>query len=167
MRAEIHQIYDKIFKRIFSLSNAAIICLINGLFGTSYPSDSTVEFLRTEYTTLNLTGKFADVYLVIGGLYHYHLEAQTDYNEHIIVRVFEYGFYHAIGTADNDMELTFPEPVVIYLKGENIPETSTITIHFGTQGDFVYQVQNFILSKQSLEELNQKKLIVQKYLRLN
>ncbi len=158
---EVHQIYDKVFKRIMSLSNLAIINLINGLFGTNHPLDSTVELPRSEFTTVMLKGRFADVLIVIGGIYHYHLEAQTDYHEHIIVRVFEYGFYHAMETATDDTVLKFPEPVVIYLKGDHdIPETSSIFIDFGKQGRFEYKVENYIYAKHDVRELNRKKMIV-------
>ena len=34
---EIYQLYDKAFKRILTLSDKAVINLINGLFGTDYP----------------------------------------------------------------------------------------------------------------------------------
>lgn len=45
---EIHKIYDKIFKRIFALSNLVIINLINGLFGTNYPLDSDITYPNKE-----------------------------------------------------------------------------------------------------------------------
>lgn len=34
---EINQIFDRIFKRIFTFSDMAITNLINGLFGTNHP----------------------------------------------------------------------------------------------------------------------------------
>lgn len=36
---KIHQIYDKIFKKILTLSEISVINLINGLFDTDYPTD--------------------------------------------------------------------------------------------------------------------------------
>ena len=44
MEEQIYQIYDRIFKRIFTLSNLAIVNMINGLFYTNYPPDSTVTY---------------------------------------------------------------------------------------------------------------------------
>lgn len=40
MEKKIHQIYDKVFKKILTLSEISVINLINGLFGTDYPTDS-------------------------------------------------------------------------------------------------------------------------------
>ena len=46
---EIHQIYDKAFKRILTLSDKAVINLINGLFGTDYPTNSKITYNWTEH----------------------------------------------------------------------------------------------------------------------
>ena len=108
----IYQIYDRIFKRIFNLSNLSIINLINGLFGTNYPSDSTVEYLNKEFVNRHMEKRFADVLLLIQGIL-YHLEAQMIFDGSIVVRVFEYGFQHAISNRKDDNVLYFPEPIVI------------------------------------------------------
>lgn len=42
MGQEIHQIYDKIFKKILTLSSRVVVNLINGLFDTNYPPDSSI-----------------------------------------------------------------------------------------------------------------------------
>lgn len=44
MTTTIYQIYDKIFKKILTLSSTAVINLINGLFQTNYPTDSTIKY---------------------------------------------------------------------------------------------------------------------------
>lgn len=49
MEQEIYQIYDKIFKKILTLSGKAVINLINGLFDTNYPTDSKVQYHWTEF----------------------------------------------------------------------------------------------------------------------
>ena len=49
------QIYDRIFKRIFSLSDTAIINLINGLFHEHFPPDSNVSYPNKEYALLSKT----------------------------------------------------------------------------------------------------------------
>ena len=60
----IYQIYDRIFKRIFSLSNLAIINLINGLFGTNHPLDSEVIYPNKEFVSVRLDKRIADVLLM-------------------------------------------------------------------------------------------------------
>lgn len=49
MNNEVYQIYDRIFKRIFTLSNLSIINMINGLFHTNYPTESIVEYPNKEF----------------------------------------------------------------------------------------------------------------------
>ncbi|MDD3278929.1 MAG: hypothetical protein PHG16_08610, partial [Lachnospiraceae bacterium] len=123
---EIYQIYDRVFKRIFNLSSTAIINLINGLFETNYPLDSSIFFSNKEFVGRNLNRRFADVIVVINGD-AYHLEAQMSKDSAIVVRVFEYGFLHAMENRGDEEDLVFPEPVVIYLDTEKeIPKTSPL-----------------------------------------
>ena len=49
MKETIFHIYDRIFKRIFNLSNTAIINLINGLFNKNYPPDSKIFYANKEF----------------------------------------------------------------------------------------------------------------------
>ena len=122
MNNEVYQIYDRIFKRIFTLSNLSIINMINGLFHTNYPTESIVEYP-------------------------------------IVIRVFEYGFYHAVEHMDDKTILKFPEPVVIYLtKESSIPEESVLILDFGKQGSFEYKVENYIYLNHDVIELNQRKM---------
>ena len=41
---EVYQIFDKVFKKIITLSAKAVINLINGLFDTDYPLDSSITY---------------------------------------------------------------------------------------------------------------------------
>lgn len=50
----IHQIFDKIVKRILTLSAKTVINLINGLFGTNYPTNSKITYNWTEHEDNNL-----------------------------------------------------------------------------------------------------------------
>ena len=160
MKEHINQIYDRMFKRIFSLSNIAIINLINGLFNTNYPPDSTVEYPNKEFVSATLTKRFADILVFIQGV-PYHLEAQMTTDKSIAVRAFEYGFQTAMSTGEDDSVIKFPEPIIIYLDTAVIvPETSRLTVDFGTQGTFQYRVRNFKYQEHEIKELNQKKLII-------
>ena len=158
---EIYQIYDSIFKRIFNLSSLAIINLVNALFHTNHSHDSKITYLNKEFVSKKLSKRFADIFLQINEI-TYHLEAQMTKNKNIVLRVFEYGFYHAMENQENSSDvLKFPEPIVIYLDEEkNIPKNSTLTIDFGQQGIFEYKVENFVYQEHELRELNQKKMII-------
>ena len=98
---EIHQIYDKAFKRILTLSDKAVINLINGLFGTNYPTNSKITYNWTEHEDKDLKRTLSDSILTINDRDIYHIEAQMTEDEDIIFRVFEYGYHHAIRSEDS------------------------------------------------------------------
>ncbi|MDR0655655.1 MAG: hypothetical protein LBG22_05010, partial [Treponema sp.] len=70
-----HNVFDKVFKRLILSSKRAVIHLINGLFGTGYPLDSSVEYPNTEFITGQMKHLYSDILIVIGGIHQYHLEA--------------------------------------------------------------------------------------------
>ena len=164
MTEQIYQIFDKIFKKILTLSTVAVINMINGLFGTTYPKDSTITYNWTEFQDDELRRTLADTILTINGRYSYHIEAQMYEDGDIVFRVFAYGYQHAERShlSQNGMYiLNFPEPKIIYLYASgNIPDVLTLRLNFGTQGHFDYQVSTFNFMTTSLEELNQKKLVI-------
>ena len=115
---EIHHIYDKAFKRILTLSDKAVINLINGLFGTDYPTNSKITYNWTEHEDKDLKRTLSDSILTINDRDIYHIEAQITEDEEIVFRVFEYGFGHAYKnrTFENGNEtMIFPRPCIIYL----------------------------------------------------
>ena len=164
MAETIQFIFDKIFKRILTLSAKAVINLINGLFGTNYPEDSKITYNWTEFEDDNLRKTLADTIVTINDTYSYHMEAQMENDSDIVFRVFDYGFQHANRehiSQDRFYLLNFPEPKIIYLYSEKeIPEKYTLRLRFGSQGYFDYEVSTFNFLSISLEELNQRKLII-------
>ena len=162
---EINQIYDKAFKRILTLSDKAVINLINGLFGTDYPTNSKITYNWTEHEDKDLKRTLSDSILTINDRDIYHIEAQITEDEEIVFRVFEYGFGHAYKnrTFENGNEtLIFPRPCIVYLdegKKDTIPDEYTLVLKFEDQGEFSYKVPVFKLQSISLQELNDKKLI--------
>ena len=164
MTEQIYQIFDKIFKKILTLSETAVINLINGLFGTDYPLNSTISYHWTEFEDDRLRRILADTILTINECYSYHIEAQMYEDGDIVFRVFEYGYQHADRnriSADGRYILKFPEPKIIYLYASGkIPETFLLDLDFGTQGHFPYEVSTFNFMETTLEELNRKKLVI-------
>lgn len=65
MNNEVYQIYDRIFKRIFTLSNLSIINMINGLFHTNYSTESIVEYPNKEFVNRFLKERLADVFISV------------------------------------------------------------------------------------------------------
>lgn len=180
MSQSIYHIYDKIFKKILTLSSMAVINLINGLFDTDYPTDSTVSYNWTEFENNELRRILADTILTINGKHSYHMEAQMTEDEDIIFRVFDYGYGHADrnrryavnlltneqgyieeNSIESGCELLFPEPKIIYLNASSkAPDEYHLRLNFGSQGSFLYKVSAFKFLEATLEELNQRKMII-------
>lgn len=155
------QIYDKMFKRILTLSSRAVIALINGLFKTDYPLDSTLTYNATENVNDNLQKTLADTIITVNNQYSYHLEAQMYEDESIVCRVYSYGYHHAVKHRQNCDILKFPEPVIIYLcpLDHAVTEHSLI-IDYGSQGEFVYQVPVCNFPELTPIEIIEKNMII-------
>ena len=162
---EIHQIYDKAFKRILTLSEKTVINLINGLFDTNYPTNSKITYNWTEHEDKDLKRTLADSILTINGRDSYHIEAQMTEDEEIVFRFIEYGFGHAYKNrtfVNGGERMVFPRPCILYLdegKKDELPDEYTLTLLFEDQGEFTYKVPLVKLQNMSVEELNEKKLI--------
>ena len=157
----IHQIYDKTMKKILTLSPGAIINLINGLFHTEYPLDSSITYNWTEHHDDDLKRTLADTILTINGEHAYHIEAQMSKDEEIEFRVFDYGYKHALTVRSGTDTLCFPEPQIIFLyNAENLPDEKIIHLDFGTQGTFSYHVPIYKLLDHSMQELDEKKMVI-------
>ena len=166
MTTVIVHIFDKICKRILTLSARAVINLINGLFGTDYPTTSTITYNWTEFEDKNLKRTLADTIITINEQFSYHMEIQMTIDEEIIFRVFEYGFGHAYRNriCEKGREtLPFPEPKIIYLSEndiEKVPEVYSVELDFGKQGSFTYQAPVTVLQSMTSEELTNRKMII-------
>ena len=76
----IYHIYDKVFKKILTLSSTSIINLINGLFDTNHPTNSSITYNWTEFEDDSLRRILADTIITINETDSYHLEAPDDYD---------------------------------------------------------------------------------------
>ncbi len=166
MTTNLVHIYDKMCKRILTLSSKAVINLINGLYDTDYPTDSTITYNWTEYEDQNLKRTIANTIITINNKFSYHLEIQMTVDEEIVFRVIEYGFGHAYKNriCEKGKEvLPFPEPKIIYLSENDIdkvPNVYSVELDFGTQGTFTYRVPVTILQNITPEELTRRKMII-------
>ena len=163
MAKTIYQIYDKIFKKILTLSARVVINLINGLFLMNYPLDSTISYNWTEFEDDELKKILADTIITINGTDSYHMEAQITEDDSIIFRVFQYGYSHANRNReikDGVYRMHFPEPKIIYLCPTNAPDEYVLEIDYGSQGIFNYKVSTFKYLDIPLQELNQRRMVV-------
>lgn len=155
-------IFDKVFKRMLSLSGRSVTALINGLFNTDYPPDSKITYNSTENVSSELVHTVADVILTINDIHTYHLEAQTYKDDGIIFRVFDYGYRHAVKNAGVSKDtLQFPEPVIIlFTDSQQFPEKYILNIDFGSQGIFIYEVPVYSFINMTIEEIESKNMVI-------
>ncbi|MDR1206376.1 MAG: hypothetical protein LBL26_13015, partial [Peptococcaceae bacterium] len=91
-RRETSKLFDLTLKRLLNASSRAIVYFVNGLFGTRYPPDSTVDYPLTEYISSSLKSQMLDILLLINKTDLYHIEAQIDDDGNMAIRVFDYGY---------------------------------------------------------------------------
>ena len=156
-----YHIFDKLFKKILTLSEKSVINMINGLFDTNYPLDSEIEYHWTEFVDDELKRTLADTIITVNRYNIYHIEAQVYDDDDIVMRVFDYGYKHSIRNRREPDVLRFPEPrVVCFGDTKKVPDTYTLTVDFGEQGRFKYKVKTFKYQDYSVEEINNKKMII-------
>ena len=135
--------YDKIIKKTLMQSDAMTIGLINGLFYDNIPLDAPVDWLDKESITEKNTAIVADFYPRIDGKI-YAIEIEEDGNGDMAIRVFRYtvggAMLHDMTASKAKLNITFPQPCVIFLKStENTPRNLTWSHHqIQTGGKFYY-----------------------------
>jgi hypothetical protein len=138
----IAQIFDKIYKRMLTLSTPAVIRYINGLFHKNYPLDSRLGYHWTENIKDNLEKTISDNFLSINETDKFHSEIQIDSDSAIIIRVFDYGFQDALKykiVESKQIILNFPEQKIIFLEHKRkTPESISMVINFPDKTKHVY-----------------------------
>ena len=166
-----HDIFDRVFKRIITLSSATIIHFINGIFGTDYPLDSTITYNWTENVDDNLKKTIADTIITINEADSYHLEAQMyKDDESILLRVFDYGYSHSKRHPEDifdengirsGMKLMFPKQIVIYLdSAEGIPDEYKIILVVNDDQEISFSIPTIKFQNESMQEIINKHMII-------
>jgi len=160
----IAQIYDKIFKRILTLSNGAVISFINGIFGKNFPKDSKLTYNWTENIKASLEKTIADTIITVNDTEKFHAEVQINSDSTIALRIFDYGYQDALKyrkTENDRITLEFPQSKVIYLEhNSNTPDEVILELIFGKQGKFEYTIPTMKFLDYSIEELNNQNLVI-------
>ena len=165
-----HDIFDRAFKRLITLSGPGVLCMINGLFGTDYPLDAKVTYNSTESVDDKLHRRLADNIITINGTDSYHLEAEIDPDNDIHIRIMEYGFQHALRTmhpisfqnvTEGAITMHFPRQYLIYLgQGRNVPDSFPITILFPGEPDHIHRIPVMHFQEKKLDDLLDQKLFI-------
>jgi len=160
----IAQIYDKVFKRILTLSNVAVITFINGIFDRNFPTGSKLTYNWTESIKNSLEKTIADTIITVNDSEKFHIEVQINSDSTIAMRVFDYGYQDALKYKKVEPDriiLEFPQSKVIYLEhNSNTPDTVVLELDFKNQGKFEYKIPAMKFLDYSIDELNKQHLAI-------
>ena len=149
-------IFDRVFKRLMTLSKPVIIQFINGLFQTNYPLDSPVIQLATESVTDKLERFIADIQFLIS-TDKYFIEIQMSEDEEMAIRVFNYEYLDAIKNKiieKNVIKLNFSRCTVIYLEPKKTtPEELIVELRFPDESVHRFKIPTFKFLDHSISEL--------------
>ena len=161
---KISQIYDKILKRIITLSSPAVVRFINTVFNKDFDLKSDVKYNWTESIDDKLGKTIADTIITINGVFKFHIEVEISNDNSIAVRMIEYGFREAVKYSkleDNKVVLNLPEARIIYLEHtKSTPDFVYIVFNFQDQGLCEYKIKTEKLLSYSVEELNESGMII-------
>ena len=160
----ITQIYDKIFKRILTLSNVAVVNFINGIFGKDFPKNSKLTYNWTENVKDNLEKTIADTIITVNNTEKFHIEVQIENDSIIAIRVFDYSYQDALKYKKKEIDriiLEFPQSKVIFLEhNSKTPDVVILELKFGDQGSFEYKIPTMKFLNYSIEELSNQHLVI-------
>ncbi|MDR2530226.1 MAG: hypothetical protein LBC65_01615 [Oscillospiraceae bacterium] len=159
---EIHDLFDRTLKHLFTLSLAMIIGAINGIFHTDYPLNSEVIFENTEEISDDLDKLISDIKIRINKRDRFIIEAEIDPNKPIALKIFREAFEDALRNKINDdgvIRFPFPDVCVIYFEpNSQTPDIVTIRIEAQDGRSFDYAVPSFKPTEHSLQELSDRNL---------
>jgi len=160
----ITQIYDKIFKRILTLSNVAVVNFINGIFNKNFPTDSKLTYNWTENIKNSLEKTIADTIITVNDTEKFHAEVQINKDNTISLRVFDYGYQDALKYKKVEKDriiLEFPQSKIIFLEhNSNTPDTVILELDFKNQGKFEYRIPAMKFLDYSIDDLNKHNLVI-------
>ena len=166
-----HDIFDRIFKRIITLSSPTVINFINGIFEEDYPLDSELTYNWTESVDDKLKKTIADTIITINRTDSFHIEAQMYKDDNsIMLRMFDYGYNHSKKRPEDIYDddgircggrLIFPKQVVIYLdSSKHIPDSYIITLVVEGGKEFSYSVPTIKFQDADMSEVIRKHMII-------
>lgn len=155
-------IFDSVYHTIVTRMSQLIVPVINDAFKTRYPKDVKIEQLRNEFYRKN--GKIVtdSIFLIEGHLYH--IECQSNPDNTMAIRMFEYGFEIGLDRARQTkdyLHVQLPESAVLYLR-HNASTPDVLTVEVSTpQGESVtYESKVIKVQNYTKDVIFRKKLLL-------
>ena len=155
-------IFDDVYRTIISRMPQFIIPVINDAFGTRYPMDIEFEQLKNEFYSRN--GKLVtdSIFLIKGHIYH--VECQSNPDNTMAIRMFEYGMEIALERARKNkdyLHVDLPESAVVYLRHtKNTPDTLTVEVRSPNGDSLTYKSRVIKVQEYTKDVIFRKKLLM-------
>ena len=160
--------YDDVFRTLLNDCSRLILPILNEVFGESYTGKEEIYFLPNEHIINQQGGeqekRVTDAcFVVVGqlGKKRYHIESQSEPDNSILVRIFEYDTQIALDSGKvvgNVLTVTFPHSALLYLRhNRNVPDKMTIRM-VTPGGEVSYDVQVLKTQEYDLATIFNKKL---------
>jgi hypothetical protein len=153
---------DQILTHVLKQDDTLMIRFMNGLFGDNIPLDAPVAWLDTKTSNDKYEGLVADYYPRIADKM-YAIEIEQDDNGNMALRVFKYSvggaLLHNMTSTDSSVDITFPQPCVIFLKNtESTPRALTWNVTFFDGQKVTVEVPSIRIGDLSVEEIAKRDL---------
>ena len=155
-------IFDDVFRTMIEKMPYLAVPLINEVFHTSYPEDVKITQLRNEHQQEN--GEIITDSCLLIGKKMYHIECQSTDDTTMVVRMIEYDFAIAIGTADKQgrrYRIEFPRSCVLFLRSsKNTPDYLEADVVFPDGQVHLYSIPAIKMSNYTKNSIFEKNLLM-------
>ena len=155
-------IFDDVFRTMIEKMPYLAVPLINEVFHTSYPEDVKITQLRNEHQQEN--GEIITDSCLLIGKKMYHIECQSTDDTTMVVRMIEYDFTIAIGTADKQgrrYRIEFPRSCVLFLRSsQNTPDYLEADVVFPDGQIHLYLIPTIKMSNYTKNNIFEKNLLM-------
>ena len=155
-------IFDNVYHTIVTRMPQLIVPVINDAFKTRYPKDVKIEQLRNEFYRKN--GKIVtdSIFLIEGHLYH--IECQSNPDNTMAIRMFEYGFEIGLDRARQTkdyLHVQLPESAVLYLRhNANTPDVLMVEVSTPQGESVTYESKVIKVQNYTRDVIFRKKLLL-------
>ena len=162
--------YDKTFKGLLMDCRKLILPVLNEAFGEHYNGDEEIVFTQNEQIYPAEDGKrkrrFTDTSFMVTShnniIKRYHLEAESNTDNTILLRLFEYDIKYAFDQTrkitGRILEVSLPNTALLYLRSDPSTPDSMINRFSIPTGVFSYEIPVIKMKSYSLDEIFEKKL---------